>query len=288
MSKLSWQLRQLQIHNRDGSFSTQNSRKEALSLIADQLKELGFNQCNLKGLKAKHCSKLVERWQVEGLATGTIKNRMSHIRWWASKVNVSHKIPTNDILNIADRIYVTNQSKAVVLTEAHLASVDNKNIEHSLKLQSLFGLRREEAIKFNPQYADKGTHIELKGSWCKGSRSREVPINNNEQREFITLLRATYGNNSLIPPELRYVDQLNLYKNTVPTLGIGKGHGLRHNYAQDRYKQLSGGKECPARGGMSQRKMSTAERDEDREIRFQISAELGHVREQITSVYLGS
>ena len=287
MSKLAWQLRELQKHNRDGSFSTQNSRKEALSLVADQLKELGFNQCTVKGLKEKHCSKLIERWQSEKLATGTMKNRMAHIRWWAAKVNVSHKIPPNGALNIADRIYISNESKAVVLTEAHLERVRDKNIQHSLQLQSLFGLRREEAIKFNPYFADKGTHLELKGSWCKGSRSREIPIITAQQQEFIALLKATYGNNSLIPPALRYVDQLNLYKNTVPTIGIGKGHGLRHNYAQDRYQELSG-KECPARGGISQREMSKSDREEDRQIRLQISAELGHVREQITSVYLGS
>lgn len=40
----------------------------------------------------------------------------------------------------------------------------------SLQLQQAFGLRREESIKFQPRYADRGDHIALKGSWTKGGR----------------------------------------------------------------------------------------------------------------------
>jgi hypothetical protein len=29
---------------------------------------------------------LVERWKMEGLAVGTIKNRMAELRWWAEKI----------------------------------------------------------------------------------------------------------------------------------------------------------------------------------------------------------
>lgn len=287
MNSLDWQLRELQKHNRDGGFSTQKSRQETLSLASRQLKTLGFNQLSVKGLKAKHVERLVEKWKADELATGTIKNRMSHIRWWAAKVNASHKIPSNDALNIEHRVYITNDSKAVVLKDSHLAAVSDKNLRDSLQLQSLFGLRREEAIKFNPGYADLGTAIKLKPSWCKGSRGREVPVTNDAQRELINRLKREYGNNSLIPPQLMYKDQLNLYKNVVPTIGLGKGHGLRHNYAQVRYKELSGN-ECPALGGIRQRNMDEEQRTVDRNIRLQISEELGHSREQVTSIYLGS
>ena len=96
-----------------------------------------------------------------------------------------------------------------------------------------------------------------------------------------------YGNNSLIPAHLQYKHQLNIYKNTIPKIGLGKGHGLRHNYAQIRYKDLSGN-ECPVKGGKRQKEMSKEEREYDRKVRLQISEELGHAREQITSIYLGS
>ncbi len=48
------------------------------------------------------------------------------------------------------------------------------------------------------------------------------------------------------------------------------------------------GNECPVKGGRCQREMSKEEREFDRLIRLQISEELGHSREQITSIYLGS
>ena len=42
----------------------------------------------------------------------------------------------------------------------------------SLELQRAFGLRREEAMKFQPSYADQKDHITLKASWTKGGRAQ--------------------------------------------------------------------------------------------------------------------
>ena len=39
----------------------------------------------------------------------------------------------------------------------------------SLELQQAFGLRREEAIKFIPSFADRGDHLVLKASWTKAA-----------------------------------------------------------------------------------------------------------------------
>ena len=54
--------------------------------------------------------------------------------------------------------------------------VNDPYVRMSLALQAAFGLRREEAIKFQPHYADRGDHIALKGSWTKGARERTVSI----------------------------------------------------------------------------------------------------------------
>ena len=43
-------------------------------------------------LKPKHVEGLVERWQAEGLAVGTIKNRMAELRWWAEKIGKQNVI----------------------------------------------------------------------------------------------------------------------------------------------------------------------------------------------------
>lgn len=287
MDKLTWELSMLQRNNRDGSRSTQENRKKILNMAAKHLRQLGFNQMNTKALKAKHVIKLVEKWSTEGLSAGTLKNRMSHLRWWASKVNATHKIPANDQLGIDRRTYITNENKAVELKQSHLEKVEDQNLRFSLRLQAEFGLRREEAIKFIANYADKGEKIALKDTWCKGKRSREIPITNQEQRNLLNEIKTARGNQSLIPSNFSYKQQMDKYKNTLPETGIGKGHGLRHSYAQRRYSELTGN-HCPAQGGLRQKNMNEVEREFDRNARLKITEELGHAREQITSVYLGS
>lgn len=47
---------------------------------------MGFRQMNADSLRPKHMDALVERWKSESIGTGTIKNRMSAMRWWAEKI----------------------------------------------------------------------------------------------------------------------------------------------------------------------------------------------------------
>ena len=117
MQTLNYELKQLCKHNRDGSFATQANRERILTLIANQLREMGFVNMHVQSLKAKHVAKLVERWQAEGLSTGTLKNRMSALRWWAEKSGKADVVAkSNDAYGIAERRYITNVSKARQLT----------------------------------------------------------------------------------------------------------------------------------------------------------------------------
>lgn len=86
MRDLNYQLKQLCRRNRDGSFATQRDRERVLDLVANQLQEAGFRHLGATSLKPKHVDGLVARWQAEGLAIGTIKNRMAELRWWAEKI----------------------------------------------------------------------------------------------------------------------------------------------------------------------------------------------------------
>ena len=60
----------------------------------------------------------------------------------------------------------------------------------SLELQQAFGLRREEAIKFIPDYADQGDHLVLKPSWTKGGKARVIPVRTAEQRAVLNRAHA--------------------------------------------------------------------------------------------------
>ena len=287
MRDLNHQLRQICLNNRDGSYATQAQRLSLLSLIANQLHELGYRQLEADSLKPKHVEALAQHWLAEELAIATIKNRMSALRWWAMKVNRQNVIArTNDHYGIPDRVFVTNESKAQILVAESLAKVRDEHVRMSLELQAAFGLRREEAIKFIPSYADRGDHVVLKDTWTKGGKAREIPIRTKEQREVLDRALRVAGRGSLIPADRNYVRQLRVYEGHTARAGLSKLHGLRHAYAQRRYDELTG-RHCTAAGGPESNELTPEQKVQDTEARLIISHELGHVREGVTAIYLG-
>jgi hypothetical protein len=287
MRDLEYQLKQLCLRNRDGSHSTQANRAKILRLVADQLQEMGYRRMGVRSLKPKHVDALTKRWLSEELSSGTIKNRMNCLRWWADKVNRGNVIArSNDYYGIPDRQLVSQTSKAQQLTDDVLQHIADPYVRISLELQKAFGLRREEAIKFIPGYADQGDHIHLKASWTKGGKERQVPILHQSQREVLDRAHQLAGNRSLIPEDKTYIQQLRLYERQTAKAGLSRLHGLRHFYIQRRYKALTGWA-APAMGGPTIHQLSTEQRRRDHEVRLILSAELGHNRAQILGVYLG-
>jgi hypothetical protein len=276
-------------HNKDGGFSTQAARQEILVQAGRQLLEGGFRNLGADGLRQKHVTYLVERWKGENLSAATIKNRLSHVRWWANKIGKHKVVPAkNSDLGIENRVYVTNVSKAKTIGSGDLSRIKDEYVKMSLELQRAFGLRREESIKFQPMFAISGGNdkIILKASWCKGGRAREVPITTDYQKDVLSRAAKLAGNGSLIPPDKKYVEQLKRYEHTTARAGLSKLHGLRHEYAQARFVELCGF-ECPAKGGPTSKQLSAEQREIDLNVRLKISVELGHARENITAVYLG-
>ena len=287
MQDLNHELKQLCARNRDGSFATQAGRERILTLVANQLREMGFVNMRAQSLKPRHVEKLVERWTAEGLSTGTIKNRMTELRWWAEKIGKTNIVAkSNDVYGIADRRYVTNVSKARDLTSGDLAKITDPYTRASLQLQAAFGLRREESLKIQPGWADRGDTLVLKDSWTKGGRSREIPIRTAEQRRVLDEAKGIAGSGSLIPADRSYILQLRRFEYQCDKADIHRVHGHRHQYAQARYRELTGWS-APAAGGPRSRELTREQRSIDREARLTISRELGHEREQVTAVYCG-
>ena len=287
MRNLNYQLKQLCRQNRDGSYSTQSKRTHHLMLIANQLHALGFHGMNASSLKPKHVDELVKQWLEQNLSTGTIKNRMAVLRWWAQKVDKQNVVArSNDHYGIPNRQFVTNTSKAKTLNTSDLEKIPDPHIRMSLQLQQAFGLRREEAIKFQPGFADQGDHIRLKASWTKGGKSRTIPIRTDAQHKLLDWIQKQVGSGSLIPADRSYVQQLRVYERLTSNAGLSRMHGLRHDYAQRRYEELTGWK-SPAAGGPRVRALTPEQKLTDQETRLTISEELGHSRGQILSIYLG-
>ncbi len=287
MRDLNYQLKNMCSRNKDGSFSTQSNRQKILFLMANQLYEMGFRHLKADALKEKHVTGLVEKWTEEGISIGVMKNRMATLRWWAEKTNNESVIAkNNDFYGIGNRQFVTNESKAVSVNQKQLDKVKDSYVKASLSLQSAFGLRREEAIKIFPGMADKGDHLALKGSWTKGGKERSIPIITEYQRKVLDQVKQLVGKGALIPPDKNYVQQLRIYERHTTLAGLNKLHGLRHQYAQHRYYEITGWK-SPAEGGLSKKEMTQEQKNKDLETRLLISKELGHEREQITAIYLG-
>ncbi len=287
MRDLNYELKQLCRRNHDGSYATQRDRERVLDLVASQLHELGYRHMTAASLKPKHVEGLVERWNAEGLAVGTIKNRMAELRWWAEKIGKQNVMARdNDHYGIGNRTYVTNVSKARELSGSDLSRITDPYTRMSLRLQAAFGLRRGESIKIRPEWADRGDKLALKDTWTKGGRPREIPIRNDEQRQVLDEAKALAGRGSLIPAERSYVDQLRRFEHQCAAAGVHRIHGHRHQYAQTRYRELTGWA-APAAGGLRSKDLTPSQREADREARLTISQELGHEREQITAVYLG-
>lgn len=287
MKQLNYELKQLCLRNRDGSYGTQSQRFYALQTIADDLYESGKRQIGVHSLKIKWVYQLIDIWQARGCTPATIKNYLAHIRFWARKVGkdeIANR--SNADYGIENRQYASSDNKATQLSTSALEKVTDEHIRMSLRLQQAFGLRREEAMKFMPSYADRGDHIKLKSSWTKGGKEREIPIINAEQREVLNAAAKMAGSGSLIPPARTYVQHLRIYEKQTVRAGLNRMHGLRHQYAQNRYEALTGWK-APKAGGPARHELDPVQKRRDIEARYRISRELGHERLSIVRIYLG-
>lgn len=285
---LQYSMQKLCDRNRDGSYGTQADRRQHLNQIAADLHELRFRHlAKAEDLKPKHVHRLVEHWKSRGISPGSMKNRMSNLRWTAEKTNNTNLVANrNSNYDIPDRKFSTNEDKSVVFTNAKINKLPNSWVQNSAILQREFGLRREEALKIIPAQADKGDRLYLQSSWCKGGRERWIPISTDAQREALDQAKALANTCSMIPVDKTYVEHMRTYKNQMKSVGLGQTHGARHSYAQRRYEEITG-RQSPAQGGKKSKELTEEEKKIDREARLVISSELGHSRECITVPYLG-
>ncbi len=231
MRDRNYQLKQLCWHCREGSHATQAKREQELS-------------------------------------TGTIKNRMATIRWWANKVDKRDVVArSNEHCGIPDRRFVTNESKAKTVTHEQLEKIRDEHVRMSLELQQAFGLRCEEAMKIRPCIVDQGDHLFLQRSWTKDGRERIIPIRTEQQRKVLNRAHRLAGRGSLIPSNRNYAQQMRVYEGNTRRAGLHHMHGLRHAYAQNRYEELTGWS-CPAAGGPVAKDLTAEKRKLDHEARL--------------------
>ncbi|MGH8201618.1 MAG: integrase domain-containing protein [Steroidobacteraceae bacterium] len=162
----------------------------------------------------------------------------------------------------------------------------DERVALQLELQLAFGLRAREAMQLRPQLADKGSYLSITHG-TKGGRDRVEPIRTPQQRALLERAKTfcMTPSSSTSDPQRRLVQWKNHYYEVVRSCGISRNegitsHGLRHQYAQERYRELTA-TDSPVRGG------APVDRDTDHAARRVVAEELGHSREEITTNYLG-
>ncbi len=288
MDDLTYKLKLLCNRNKEGAYATQAKRWDVLQLAAKQLRhELGYRHLLPDTLKPKHVYGLVDLWKSEEIADSTIATRMTHIRWWAEKVGKSHAVKkTNGEYGIGKRKFISEVSKAVMVADRTIEHIKDPHVQASLWMKKEFGLRVQEALLIKPNIADKGDHLWLQDSWCKGKRERVIPILTVTQREALDNAKKLVGDKSLIPQNKNLKQQLDHFGYITRKHHLYKLHGLRHRYAQLRYKELTGWA-SPHAGGPSQSELSLEKKAIDEQARLVITEELGHSRIGVVSTYIG-
>lgn len=258
------------------------------------LHELGFKVGHIKGLQAKHILVLVDHWKTQGKNSATIKNYMSKLRKTAQLLDNPKIIKSdNAAYNIDKRSYAPLHNKAI--HHIDLSTCTDARIRLSLEGQALFGLRREESMKFTLSEALQGNTINIMPSWSKGGIGRVLQVTTLAQREWLNKISMLVkSGESLIPSDKTYRQQLSHYQAQTVQMGLSKLHGLRHAYAQRRYRELTTefdrkklGLISPIEGGKNYRAMTAYEKTLDRKARQIISRELGHSRVNIVKIYCG-
>jgi site-specific recombinase XerC len=278
-------IKQILLRSHEGSINARANRYTILMKFAADTVDSGYKLRHVQGLKQKHIEVAVQAWQKQGLTSGTIKNRLSALRFLAEKINKANIVPSNDALNIPTRKSTPTVNRAI--HHADFCGISNPHVLISLQLQRVFGLRREESIKIRPHQADAGQLLTLQPTWCKGNRGRNVPIQTDEQRYWLDQAKKLVARgDSLIPKGKRYIQQREVYDKQVANAGIKNPHGLRHAYAQRLYKELTGW-EAPINGGPKIKELTLEQKQMDHEARMIITEQLGHGRKNVVTNYLG-
>lgn len=291
----------LKEHNgarRDGavaSYATQYKRADILYAGFARLRELGFKLDTVTSLRGKHVTTLMQDGHARGLSASTLQNTLSIFRTFAEWIGKSGMVRGIEHYlgpGVAVRSSVASQDRSWSARGVDIAAkieqvrLKDARVALQLELQAAFGLRAREAMQLRPHLADKGSYLSITHG-TKGGRDRVEPIRTPEQRALLERAKAFCSNlsSSTSDPQRKLRQWKNHYYDVVRSCGITRrdgitSHGLRHEYANTRYQELTG-VDSPVRGG------GRIEKDMDQAARQIVAEELGHSRGSVTTHYLG-
>ena len=305
------------IKHKSVSFKTQTERACSLFRCFHDLHALGYKIRNPYCLGGRHIRALMEDWaspqpraRQATLSPAMIQTELSHLRTFATWIGKAGLVLPAEAY-VSDPARVTRHQAATkdqswrghgVDADALIEKIAAYDpwVGAQLRLARAFGLRVKEAVMLRPRLAEippestssptgwTGPHLELlRGT--KGGRLRLMPIDTPAKRAALDAAKALVATDAqfLADPKRSLAQNLDRLGYVMKKFGVTKkalgvtAHGLRHEYAGDRYEVFTG-VSPPVRGGA--KPDSTA----DERARLQVAEELGHSRVQIVATYLGS
>ncbi len=280
------------------SNATIADRSEFYSRFLRELHALGYRLLDIHQIKPKHIEAVMKHWEAAGQSASTLQKKFSYLKilcGWLGKHSLLRPPATylDDPTRLmrfysADHDHSWTAQGIDPLEEIALIAADDPDVARVLRLQYAFGLRLQEASLLNParDVLEPDTLRVVAGT--KGGRPRNVPIETEEQRAILAdaQRQAQSTGRSLIPLHYDLKQWLTRCYTVLTRNGVTRkhglvSHGLRHQYANDRYEEQTG-EPSPVRGGIP---MDTAA---DQSARLDIAERLGHARPQITHAYYGS
>lgn len=285
---------------RNASLDTQRYYVKRLKSSVRELASINIKIQNLSELSRKHMVRLTHKWEDDGRSSSTMANKNTVLKrfgTWIGKPELCPSLP--ELLNDperAKRTYSALTSKALPAN-----NIDPQTIFEEmdkiclvtglqLRLQLHFGLRVLETVMFKPFASDRGKELFVMDG-TKGGKARLIPVETEEQRRLLEeakVMASTHPKGILTDRTNRKLKQaVAHYYYLCRKVGLTKtdlgvtSHGLRHTFANNFYKNITG-VDSPVNGGQ---RLPTAQ---DHAAQRQVSEVLGHVRRSITSAYLGN
>lgn len=295
-----------------GSYKTRYNHSVEVKRFVKILRAKGFGVKKWEKVTNKHVRAVVSQWKSQGLKPATLKEYLSGVRTVARYYGNDRIAATNAAFRIANRVYVSSEDKslpdhvynaAIALLKESTDPTDHR-VAAQMQLQRELGLRKEESFKFSARRDVQADGRVLVAGGTKGGRERVILVVSDKGREAIEYARQVgdgrHGNT--MPREKSERQWESLYYRSLARMGLTKSkagassHGLRHAYAQERYRQITGF-ECRAKFG-SQEEFRAAARNAagadwarlDHDARQILKPEMGHGpdRKDVVSQYLGS
>ena len=317
-SKISYLAREIANFINRGSATT-----EKISATLLEIKEVSGIK-SLKSLEQSHINQVVEKLRTSDMSLSNKNSYISSINNIVKYLNKDdlRAIKAGDYglsRNISERDGVNKENSREAASaykewlnqkSAETRDIRYEALKHAVSIQLSAGLRLRESLQvklLNKDLSQNILKIAEKGDGAKNSREREIHLT-QEQKAALLEAREFLKNNKLENLNIGKIQQgRNFANNAVKEFRKENGayfhyHGERHRYAHESYKNTWTAQgyeiECRARTGETKEGwisnilettgLSKSEfQTMDKEIRQEISRQLGHERIEITERYLG-